>query len=78
MNINNIEANSNYIVNGNQLVDIRWAIGILIRRLKDDMNRYNFVPGGDCHAQIVELEKLLNDIEYSKTRLSNYFERIEF
>jgi len=78
MNNNKIQAGSNYVVNTNQLVDIRWAIDALIRRLKSDINRYNFPPGGDCHAQVAELEKLLNDIEYSKTRLSNYFERIEF
>ena len=76
--MNKIEANSNYVVNGNQLVDIRCAISSLIRRLETDMFIHNFAKGGDCHTQIVELQNLLNEIDYSKTRLSNYFERIEF
>ena len=73
-----IDTITNYVVSGNQLVDIRWAIGTLIRRLQNDMNMYNFVKGGDCHTQIQELKKLLNDIEYSKTRLDNFVDRIEF
>lgn len=76
--MNKIQANSNYVVNGNQLVDIRCAIGSLIRRLETDMFLHNFAKGGDCHTQIVELQNLLNEIDYPKTRLSNYFERIEF
>jgi hypothetical protein len=73
-----IDTITNYVVSGNQLVDIRWAIGTLIRRLENDMNMYNFVKGGDCHTQIQELKKLLNEIDYSKTRLDNFVERIEF
>jgi len=64
-----IDTITNYVVSGNQLVDIRWAIGTLIRRLENDMNMYNFVKGGDCHTQIQELKQLLNDIEYSKIRM---------
>jgi len=73
-----IDTITNYVVSGNQLVDIRWAIGTLIRRLQNDMNMYNFVKGGDCHTQIQELKKLLNEIDYSKTRLDNFVDRIEF
>ena len=73
-----IDTITNYAVSGNQLVDIRWAIGTLIRRLQNDMNMYNFVKGGDCHTQIQELKKLLNEIDYSKTRLDNFVDRIEF
>jgi hypothetical protein len=73
-----IDTITNYVVSGNQLVDIRWAIGTLIRRLENDMNMYNFVKGGDCHTQIQELKQLLNEIDYSKTRLDNFVERIEF
>ena len=76
--MNNIDPITNYVVNGNQLVDIRWAIRVLIIRLENDMNMYNFVKGGDCHTQIQELKKLLNEIDYSKTRLDNFVERIEF
>ena len=61
--MNKIEANSNYVVNGNQLVDIRCAIGSLIRRLETDMMIHNFAKGGDCHTQIVELQNLLNEID---------------
>ena len=67
-----------YMVNGNQLVDIRWAISTLIGRLENDMNKYNFAKGGDCDATIQELKKLHSEIEYNKIRLSNFFERIEF
>ncbi len=74
----NIDIVDKYLLDGNQLVDIRWAIGSLIRRLENDMNMYNFVKGGDCHTQIQELKKLLNDIEYNKVRLSNFFDKIEF
>ena len=73
-----IDTITNYVVSGNQLVDIRWAIGTLIRRLENDMNMYNFAKGGDCHTQIQELKKLLNEIDYSKTRLDNFVEQIEF
>ena len=73
-----IDTITNYVVSGNQLVDIRWAIGSLIRRLENDMNMYNFAKGGDCHTQIQELKKLLNEIDYSKTRLDNFVEQIEF
>ena len=76
--MNNIDPITNYVVSGNQLVDIRWAIGTLIRRLENDMNMYNFAKGGDCHTQIQELKKLLNEIDYSKTRLDNFVEQIEF
>ena len=55
----NIDIVDKYLLDGNQLVDIRWAIGSLIRRLENDMNMYNFVKGGDCHTQIQELKKLL-------------------
>ena len=74
----NIDMVDKYMLDGNQLVDIRWAIGSLIRRLENDMNMYNFVKGGDCHTQIQELKKLLNEIDYSKTRLDNFVDRIEF
>jgi hypothetical protein len=42
------------------------------------MNMYNFAKGGDCDTTISELKKLLNDIEYSKIRIDNFVERIEF
>jgi hypothetical protein len=76
--MNNIDPITNYVVSGNQLVDIRLAIGSLIRRLETDMYLYNFAKGGDCHTRIQELKKLLNEIDYSKTRLDNFVERIEF
>jgi hypothetical protein len=69
---------SNYVVSGNQLVDIRCAIGSLIRRLETDMFLYNFAKGGDCDTQINELKQLLTDIDYSKIRMDNFVERIEF
>jgi hypothetical protein len=73
-----IDTITNYVVSGNQLVDIRLAIGSLIRRLETDMFLYNFAKGGDCDTQINELKQLLNEIEYSKTRMDNFVERIEF
>ena len=73
-----VNIGSEEMVTINQLVDIRCAIGSLIRRLETDMFIHNFAKGGDCHTQIVELQNLLNEIDYHKTRLSNYFERIEF
>jgi hypothetical protein len=76
--MNNIDPITNYVVSGNQLVDIRLAIGSLIRRLETDMYLYNFAKGGDCHTRIQELKKLLNEIDYSKTRLDNFVEQIEF
>ena len=77
-NMDKIDTVSNYVVSGSQLVDIRCAIGSLIRRLETDMFLYNFAKGGDCDTQIRELNKLLNDIDYSKTRMDNFVERIEF
>ena len=73
-----IDTITNYVVNGNQLVDIRWAIRVLIIRLENYMNMYNFAKGGDCDTTISELKKLLNDIEYSKIRIDNFVEQIEF
>jgi len=73
-----IDTITNYVVSGNQLVDIRWAIGSLIRRLETDMFLYNFAKGCVHDTQINELKQLLTDIDYSKTRLDNFVERIEF
>ena len=72
--MNNIDPITNYVVNGNQLVDIRWAIGSFIRRLENDINMYNFAKGGDTDTTIRELKQLLNDIEYSKIRMNNFVE----
>ena len=73
-----IDTITNYVVSGNQLVDIRWAIGTLIRRLENDMNMYNFVKGGDTDTTIRELKQLLNDIEYSKIRMDVLLSKLSF
>jgi hypothetical protein len=78
MNDNNIDMVDKYMLDGNQLVDIRWAIGNLIWRLENDMFLYNFAKGGDTDTTIRELKQLLNDIEYNKIRMSNFFDKIEF
>lgn len=77
MNISDLDAHSNFILSSPQLIEVRYALRIMLMNLRSSECNFLFVPSsedGTRQSEIKVLEKLLNDIEYNKVKLANFID----
>ncbi len=77
MNISDLDVDRNFILSSSQLIDVRYALRIMLMNLRSSECNFLFVPSsedGTRQSEIKVLEKLLNDIEYDKVKLANFID----
>ena len=77
MNISDLNVDRNFILSSSQLIDVRYALRIMLMNLRNSQSNFLFVPSsedGTRQSEIKVLEKLLNDIEYDKVKLANFID----
>jgi hypothetical protein len=72
-----LDVESNYVLSTIQMVDVRYALRILLMNIKDSNCKLTFRPSSDngtIENEIEILEQLLSDIQLDKVKMSNFID----
>ena len=77
MNISDLDVDRNFILSSSQLIDVRYAIRVLLLNLQTRGCELAFRPSTNNSTkkqEIEALEKLLDDISRDKVKLANFID----